>query len=869
MSSRRMKAKCKAVGLVLSLLLLAACVKEDGPLATEAVALGPTMEATPTLLPGLPTSTPWSGDEPARTEGGQPATSATPSPSPTASGTPTATPLPAERLELGQIHLENEDFAAAADQLQAGLASDELSESQRQEALMALGQAQMEAGQDSAASEAFSALLADAASESVVDDAGNAIADSEDPVQVEDAYFHLAQTYAEQGDCRAAIGAYDAYVEANSALNAYIQPMIAECYLALGERQSAVAAYEAAVGSDALPAVVVGNRYRLAQLHLEDGNYTAAIDQYEAVMDLAKGQNTLGEATYLAGTAEIMAGNLEEGYGLYQEAVQAYPQSYESYLALSALVEAGYEVDDFQRGLVDYHANAYEPAVAAFNRYLESEEGHNEDAHLYLAWSYEGLGNVPAALDQLQVYIDANQPVEDSQSQGDAAPLAAEDTDPLVRTAAARGLIEKAKMLARTGTLAEAADHYQLYVETFPEGEDGPFAAWWSAAIAERLDDWPLAIERYQMLAELYPEHEDADEALFRAGTLNYGKGDADQAVALWEMAAELYPNDHYGAAAVVWHLRTADDEDREVLLAQASETKGSTFYPLRARHIASDTAPFETPPSTDIELGSVDQRAAEAWLRERLELAGDAEVSELYDNLVGDGRLVRGRNLWRLGLRQEAKSELESLRSDAASDPLSSYQLALFFRDIGLYRSSILAASSVLAELGVDVFEAPRFIGALAYPTYYSDLIMAEAQSYGYDPLLQFALVRQESLFESFATSGAAAQGLSQVIPDTGAYIAKRLGLDDYVNEDLYRPYIGIAFGAYYLDQQLDAFDGDVAAALSAYNAGPGNAARWYEQAGGDIDLYVETVDFSETRQYIERIYAGQAIYRHLYGAD
>jgi soluble lytic murein transglycosylase len=145
----------------------------------------------------------------------------------------------------------------------------------------------------------------------------------------------------------------------------------------------------------------------------------------------------------------------------------------------------------------------------------------------------------------------------------------------------------------------------------------------------------------------------------------------------------------------------------------------------------------------------------------------------------------------------------------------------------------------------------------------------MAEAQSYGYDPLLQFALVRQESLFESFATSGAAAQGLSQVIPDTGAYIAKRLGLDDYVNEDLYRPYIGIAFGAYYLDQQLDAFDGDVAAALSAYNAGPGNAARWYEQAGGDIDLYVETVDFSETRQYIERIYAGQAIYRHLYGAD
>jgi soluble lytic murein transglycosylase len=126
---------------------------------------------------------------------------------------------------------------------------------------------------------------------------------------------------------------------------------------------------------------------------------------------------------------------------------------------------------------------------------------------------------------------------------------------------------------------------------------------------------------------------------------------------------------------------------------------------------------------------------------------------------------------------------------------------------------------------------------------------------------------VRQESLFESFATSGAAAQGLSQVIPDTGAYIAQRLGWHDYVNEDLYRPYVGIAFGAFYLDQQLRSFDGDIAAALSAYNAGPGNAARWYEVAGGDIDLYLETVDFSETRQYIERIYVGQAIYRYLYG--
>ncbi|MCZ7669460.1 MAG: transglycosylase SLT domain-containing protein [Chloroflexi bacterium] len=69
--------------------------------------------------------------------------------------------------------------------------------------------------------------------------------------------------------------------------------------------------------------------------------------------------------------------------------------------------------------------------------------------------------------------------------------------------------------------------------------------------------------------------------------------------------------------------------------------------------------------------------------------------------------------------------------------------------------------------------------------------------------------------------------------------------------------------FGAYYLDQQPDAFDGAVHAALAAYNAGPGNAARWYKIAGDDLDLFKETMDFPETRKYIDRIYLGQAVYR------
>jgi soluble lytic murein transglycosylase len=200
------------------------------------------------------------------------------------------------------------------------------------------------------------------------------------------------------------------------------------------------------------------------------------------------------------------------------------------------------------------------------------------------------------------------------------------------------------------------------------------------------------------------------------------------------------------------------------------------------------------------------------------------------------------------------------------ADDALLSYQLALYFRDIGLYRSSILAAVTVLNLSGQTVFEAPRFMGQLAYPTYYADLILPLAERYDFDPRLQFSLVRQESLFESFARSGAAAQGLSQVIPDTGAYIANLLNWPNFVNEDLYKPYVGLNFGAFYLSQQLNTFDDHVHAALAAYNGGPGNAARWYDQAEGDLDLFVETVNFPETRLYIERIFVGFVIYDYLY---
>ncbi len=811
---------------------LAACGSEEQAGQSDPAAVPPsaTLRPTPTLAPGVPTviyPTPTTAVAAADTVTQPPAT-----PVPTLTPLPSPSPLPdpGERLVLGRQASHNGDFGAAIAHLESLVAQPEsLPAADQGEAAYLLGVAYQQDGRQAEAANIFSQLAA----------AGNAPA----------AYW-LGKALSDQRNYEGAITAYRQYLDANPDMAAYVYPAIAQAYLALGDAANAQTAYETAVTADAHRLTQIDNRLALADLYRTGGNLEAAIVQYDAVRDLAFTEFTKGKMTYLAGAAALEMGDTEGGYGRFLEGVTNYPRADESYQGLIQLVEAGVPVDDFQRGLVDFYANAYDPAIFAFQNYLANNpEAHREDVHLYLAWSYEALGDVTAALGHLEEYAAV---------------------DP------ARATIERAKMLARSGDVPGAIAQYQAYLADFPDGGDAPFAAWQAAVLAEQAGDVIAAVNGYQALADAYPWHEDAPEALFHAGWLAYRSGNADTAVSLWQRAAETYPTAFYGSAAQIWLMRLLPEyqaEDAPDLAAIQAAAMGNTavnYYALRAKDLAGDVphftaeAPFALPTPAE---EAAAQAEAETWLRNWLELPPETDVRALSPELAQNPHLLRGEKLWQIGEFGLAKRELEAVREAVKDDPLASYQLALYFRDLGLYRSSILAAARLLTLSGASVFDAPPFIGRLVYPVYYADLVIPLAEQYDYDPRLQFALLRQESLFESLARSGAAAQGLSQVIPDTGAYIAQRLNWPDYENEDLYKPYVGLNFGAYYLNQQLDAFDEQAYAALAAYNAGPGNAARWYESAGPDLDLFVETVDFAETRTYIERIFTGYAIYRALYG--
>ncbi len=857
-----------------SLSLLIACGDDPAPTSDYSQpTAGIAQQPTPTLAAGLPTlppPTPIPGNRPENSNGATAVAlpSVTPLPTVTPLPSPTPSPAPAMRLALSEAQLRNGDYAAAVANLSAAkLIQENYTASQQMYILYQLGVAYQSDGRFPEAIEAFNDLLRQ------FPDASPG-----------DVHLRLGQLHAALGDTAEAEAAYQLYLGQNPDMAGYVEPLLAGIYMAAGERSAVVGAYEAALDAPAQRLKEIANRQMLAQLYLDDGRFSMAISQYDAIRDLAFTEFTKGQMNYLAGMALLAAEDTEAAYGRFRIGLTQYPRAYESYLGLVELVDAGVIVDEYQRGIVNFNAQSYQPAIAALERALAIKPDDTlAEAHLYIAWSYEALGNAAAARVAIAQYAEL-QP--------------------------AAGLFEQANLAARLGETAVAQQLYLDYLDQFPAEADAPLAAWRLADLAEDAGDIDTAIANYTLVGTNYPAFAESAEALFRAGWLANASANSGQALTLWHQLIRSFQDTEYGGAGLVWLQRTLPAYTplpTATPLAEATGTPTVTtaattpasaeatatvapldldeiaadvarlvltnrqidYYWLRAEGLADGQAPFvgngRFQPPTPFEQDSL-QQETEAWLRDWLLLDEDDAIGQLDQNLASDSRLIVGQKLWNAGMFEAAKGEFENLRASVADDALSSYQLALYFRDIGLYRSSILAAAAVLNLSGQTIFEAPKFIGQLAYPVYYADLIVPLATKYDFDPRLQFSLVRQESLFESFARSGAAAQGLSQVIPDTGTYIATLLRWPNFVNEDLYKPYVGLNFGAFYIDQQLGFFDGHVHAALAAYNGGPGNAARWYEQAGSDLDLFVETVNFPETRLYIERIFVGFVIYDYLY---
>jgi soluble lytic murein transglycosylase len=151
------------------------------------------------------------------------------------------------------------------------------------------------------------------------------------------------------------------------------------------------------------------------------------------------------------------------------------------------------------------------------------------------------------------------------------------------------------------------------------------------------------------------------------------------------------------------------------------------------------------------------------------------------------------------------------------------------------------------------------------SYPDAHADVLPAAARKLGVDPTMVLAVMRRESAFVAAARSGAAAEGVLQLRPETARRLQELLGITGAA--DLSDPADNSRFGIAYLGLLDDRFP-EPAGALAAYNAGPAAASGWARAGEGvPLDEWVENIPFRETRQYVRGVMADWAVYRRVLG--
>lgn len=157
----------------------------------------------------------------------------------------------------------------------------------------------------------------------------------------------------------------------------------------------------------------------------------------------------------------------------------------------------------------------------------------------------------------------------------------------------------------------------------------------------------------------------------------------------------------------------------------------------------------------------------------------------------------------------------------------------------------------------------AQKGIQEVTLPLRHEDVIRQQAREKGVDAALIAAVIYSESRFVD-QTSHADARGLMQITPETAKEIEKLSGGSTFQLSDLRDPELNIRYGTFYLRHLINRFDGDVVAALAAYNAGPSQAERW-----GGRSMTIDDIDYDETRNYVKKVLEKQREYRHKYDLE
>jgi soluble lytic murein transglycosylase len=628
--------------------------------------------------------------------------------------------------------------------------------------------------------------------------------------QVAPAYFTLEQVRRAAGDCAGAMRALDAFEAAagRTAIGPYAALQRAQCASKLGDWPGELAAASAALsienGGPRLTRIEALERAAEAELNL--GRTQDALDFYNRSLELAGTPAYKAEMLFTTASLARTLGQDALAADRFRAVVVDYPGQARAPGALDALDDMGRgaSISPLQAGQVRLNAADWAAAIAQFDQ-VPFENPDWGKAQLKRAEALIKLGQD----DEAGQWLEA---------------IAQNDT-----TAASSALLRMGQLQERNGdeTTAEAT---------------------------------------YQRMAAAGPET--LAEALFHVGFTRFARGDNAGALSAWQTGSASAPaTPALQAQLLYWTARVLPEGSTEsqTALNAAATAAPESFYGLRAQdRLGLSIGIASSAPATGAgwqTLSADELRERTAWL---------ASLGTTPDRVAADlaalPALSRADALLELGLRTEAGWEVDAIAQQygGAKDVAHLSGLVDWLTSRGLPQLALRVGRQERDLAGFDTL--PRAVQKQAYPAAWGDLVAEDAAQYRVDPLLMLALMRQESSFDPRAQSGAQALGLTQIVPATGRGIAAKLGRENFVSSDLFKPGVSVEFGTWFLAELLGEYQGKLFPTLAAYNAGGGNVARWLQRFGDDPDLLVEQVPFTETQNYLRIVYDNYWHYQALY---
>lgn len=395
-------------------------------------------------------------------------------------------------------------------------------------------------------------------------------------------------------------------------------------------------------------------------------------------------------------------------------------------------------------------------------------------------------------------------------------------------------------------------------------GKDYPQSVWRLKALISAGNYYLVTNDRlhytpiYKAAADVFPADSSTAYAHWKV-TWDAWLDRGSERVSLLKQHIERYPSDASTSAALYFLARNSE-EDGKPAEARAYYERIASQYP----HFFYATLARER--MTDVRLaGATPDADALAWLN-KVEWPPHREVGGGEPNAPTKARIERANLLNRAGLTDLADAEVRFGAKAAGEQP---YFLAL---DLAGNAESPFRALRVMKSLSTDYLSTPTANASpefwrMLFPMPYRDDVVRNANERGLDPYHVAALIRQESEFNPSAKSHANAYGLMQLIPSTGRMLGRQQGLGAISTWSLLQPGINIRLGTEYLKQQLANWNDDWYKTLAAYNAGPGRVKEWLSWSTfREPAEFVESIPFTETREYVQAVLRNADFYRELY---